>query len=229
MKGQAAGGNDDLGDAARPALRQPRASSGWSCAGPRREPGMLQYPFSISIARRTGRSSRRRSRGFPGPGSNFVYADVDGNIGYHAAGQAAQAARLSRRSAGGWQLGQFRVGRLSFRSTNCRACTTRRAGMIVTANQNPFPADFPYPVNGNFAPPYRAEPDPRAALRAQGMARRGHAGGAEGRLFRLQPLPGAAGGGGIREAARAQSRLDAAVALLRVVERADGRTWRRPF
>jgi penicillin amidase len=27
--------------------------------------------------------------------------------------------------------------------------------MIVTANQNPFPKDFPYPVNGNFAPPDR--------------------------------------------------------------------------
>ena len=26
-------------------------------------------------------------RRFPGPGSNFVYADVDGNIGYHAAGR----------------------------------------------------------------------------------------------------------------------------------------------
>ena len=29
------------------------------------------------------------------------------------------------------------------------------SGMIVTANQNPFPADYPYPVNGNFAPPQR--------------------------------------------------------------------------
>jgi len=28
-------------------------------------------------------------------------------------------------------------------------------GTIVTANQNPFPADYPYPVNGNFAPPPR--------------------------------------------------------------------------
>jgi penicillin G amidase len=28
-------------------------------------------------------------------------------------------------------------------------------GMIVTANQDPFPDKFAYPVNGNFAPPYR--------------------------------------------------------------------------
>jgi penicillin amidase len=30
------------------------------------------------------------------------------------------------------------------------------AGIIVTANQNPFPPDYPYPVNGSFAPPNRA-------------------------------------------------------------------------
>ena len=27
---------------------------------------------------------------------------------------------------------------------------------MATSNQNPFPANYPYPVNGNFAPPYRA-------------------------------------------------------------------------
>src|ERR1039458_7019087 len=30
------------------------------------------------------------------------------------------------------------------------------SGIIATANQNPFPADYPYPVNGNFAPPDRS-------------------------------------------------------------------------
>jgi penicillin amidase len=29
-------------------------------------------------------------------------------------------------------------------------------GLIVTANQNPFPLDCPYPVNGNFASHYRS-------------------------------------------------------------------------
>jgi penicillin amidase len=29
------------------------------------------------------------------------------------------------------------------------------SGIIASANQNPFPADYPYPVDGNFAPPYR--------------------------------------------------------------------------
>src|SRR5581483_3677588 len=30
------------------------------------------------------------------------------------------------------------------------------SGMIVSANQHPFPADYPYAVNVNFAPPHRA-------------------------------------------------------------------------
>jgi penicillin amidase len=29
-------------------------------------------------------------------------------------------------------------------------------GLVVSANQNPFPADYPYPVNGTFAAPYRS-------------------------------------------------------------------------
>jgi penicillin amidase len=29
--------------------------------------------------------------------------------------------------------------------------------MIVSANQNTFPENFPYPINGNFAPPYRSQ------------------------------------------------------------------------
>ncbi|MBZ5603990.1 MAG: penicillin acylase family protein [Acidobacteriia bacterium] len=93
---------------------------------------------------------------FPGPGQNFVYADVDGNIGYHA------------------------TGHLPVRPPNCRGdvpadgasgdCEWQgfvpfddlphffnpAGGEIVTANQNPFPADYRYPVSGDFAAYYRA-------------------------------------------------------------------------
>src|SRR4029077_7705509 len=30
------------------------------------------------------------------------------------------------------------------------------SGMIVSANQDTFPENFPYPLNGNFAPPHRS-------------------------------------------------------------------------
>jgi len=94
---------------------------------------------------------------FDWPAQNFVYADVGGNIGYHA------------------------VGRLPTRPANCRPdmpedgssgeCEWQGfipyeklpqtynppSGIIATANQNPFPADFAWPVDGRFAPKYRAQ------------------------------------------------------------------------
>ena len=48
-------------------------------------------------------------------------------------------------------------GTASFPSSSCLRHSTRRGGLIVTANQNPFPPDYPYNVNGNFAPYYRSK------------------------------------------------------------------------
>jgi penicillin amidase len=103
---------------------------------------------------------------FDWPAQNFVYGDVDGNIGYHA------------------------VGRLPVRPANCRAdapedgpagqCEWQGfipyeklpqaynppSGMIVTANQDPFSADFGWPVDGRFAPKYRAQ-EIRALLQSR--------------------------------------------------------------
>src|SRR5258707_15604687 len=50
------------------------------------------------------------------------------------------------------------------------------SGVIVSANQNPFPEKFPYPVKGNFGPPYpfqqiRALLSPRQGWRAADMLR----------------------------------------------------------
>ena len=104
---------------------------------------------------------RRDSRASTGPGSNFVYADVDGNIGYHAAGEAAEGAAGSGRfAAGRISSGEFRLGRL-IRLMDLPSAYNPAGGIIATANQNPFPADYPYPVNGSFAPPA-----PRNPLRA---------------------------------------------------------------
>ena len=48
---------------------------------------MLQFPFlDIDRAQNWQEFTAALAR-LPGPGSNFVYADVDGNIGYHAAGK----------------------------------------------------------------------------------------------------------------------------------------------
>jgi penicillin amidase len=122
----------------------------WSAA----EPGLLQFPFlDIDRAENWQQFTTALER-FPGPGSNVVYADVNGNIGYHAAGKLpirrGYRGDLPVDGASGeyeWQ------GVIPF--AELPAVYNPPSGMIVTANQNPFPQNYPYPVNGNFSPPYR--------------------------------------------------------------------------
>ncbi len=93
---------------------------------------------------------------FPGPPQNFVYADGEGNIGYHVAGHvpirgAECHGDLPTDGAAGpceW------VGVIPF--ADLPQVYNPPSGIIATANQNPFPADYKYPVAGVFAPPYRA-------------------------------------------------------------------------
>jgi len=124
----------------------------WAAA----ESASFQFPFlDLNRAHNWAEFTAAIAR-FPGPGQNFVYADVDGNIGYHA------------------------TGRLPIRPPNCAGDVPAdgssgdcewtgfipfedlpqsfnpAAGMVVTANQNPFPPDYKYPVAGNFAPHYRS-------------------------------------------------------------------------
>jgi penicillin amidase len=119
------------------------------------EPGMIQYPIlQINQARNWQEFNAAISR-FAGPGSNFVYADVDGNIGYHAVG------KLPKRRG---YVGDLPVdvsegdsdwdGFIPFEELP--SAFNPPGGLIVTGNQNPFPPDYPYTVNGNFFPPYRA-------------------------------------------------------------------------
>ncbi len=131
------------------------------------EPGMLQYPF-IDVDRAqnwkefTGAIAR-----LPGPGSNFVYADVDGNIGYHAAGALPRRRTWRGDVPVDGASGNFEWdGYIPF--DELPNVYNPPSGLIVSANQNTFPATYPYPVNGNFAPPYRAQ-----QIRAMLSARNG--------------------------------------------------------
>jgi penicillin amidase len=119
------------------------------------EPGLIQYPIlDINRAANWQEFNAALAR-FPGPGSNFVYADVDGNIGYHAAGKLP-----IRRGYTGDLPVDVSSGDFDWDSyipyDQMPSLFNPPGGMIVTANQNPFSADYPYPVNGNFSPPYRA-------------------------------------------------------------------------
>lgn len=123
----------------------------WTAA----EPGSFQFPFlDIDRARNWDEFTAAIKR-FPGPGQNFVYADVDGNIGYHATGllpirRAYDGDVPVDGSSGNFEWDGF----IPFEQLP--TFYNPPSGMVVTANQNPFPLDYPYRVHGNFPAQYRS-------------------------------------------------------------------------
>lgn len=118
-------------------------------------PGIMQFPFiDIDRAQNWQQFTAALAR-YPGPGSNFVYADVDGNIGYHAAGKLPIRQGYRGDLPVDGASGNFEwTGFIPFE--DLPMVFNPPSGLIATSNQNPFPVDYRYPVNGNFAPPYRA-------------------------------------------------------------------------
>jgi penicillin amidase len=128
-----------------------RMSLRWTAA----EPNFLQYPFlDIDRAANWQQFTAAIAR-LSGPGSNFVYADVDGNIGYHAAGFLPKRHGFTGDAPVDGSSGDFEWdGFIPF--DELPSAFNPPSGVIVTANQNPFPAAYPYQVGGNFATAYRA-------------------------------------------------------------------------
>jgi len=92
---------------------------------------------------------------FPGPGQNFVYADVDGNIGYHATGHLPIRKNCKGDVPADGASGECEwQGYIPF--DQLPNAFNPASGAVVTANQNPFPDQYDYTVSGNFAAPYRA-------------------------------------------------------------------------
>ncbi len=127
--------------------------------------GQYSFPFVQLNRAKDWASFRAALARFPGPSHNFIYADVDGNIGYQAAGRmplrktALSSLPLdATKPENEWQ--DF----IPFEELP--SAFNPASGMLVTANQNPFPADYKYPVAGSFTPPYRQR-QIEARLRAQ--------------------------------------------------------------
>ena len=123
----------------------------WAAA----EPGSFQFPFpELNRAGNWQEFTHALAR-FPGPGQNFVYADIDGNIGYHATGllpiRKGYIGDIPVDGSSGdneWQ------GFIPFEQLP--SFYNPPSGVIVTANQNPFPPDYAFAVNGNFSSQYRS-------------------------------------------------------------------------
>jgi len=92
---------------------------------------------------------------FTAPTQNIVYADVDGHIGYHAAGVVpvrksgdGSVPYDGSTDAGEW-VGYIPVSKLP-------TVFDPPSGMIVTANQRIVGTDYPYFLTHHWAQPYRA-------------------------------------------------------------------------
>lgn len=124
----------------------------WAAA----EPNSFRWPFLELNRARDWEGFTAVLARYPGPGQNFIYADADGNIGYQAAGRFPIRNTYDGDVPVDGASGSFEwEGFIPFEQLP-RAFNPP-SGMIVTANQNPFPANYPYRVNGKFDPPYRAE------------------------------------------------------------------------
>ena len=123
----------------------------WAAA----EPGAIQYPILDIDRAQDWQEFTAALERFPGPGSNFVYADVDGNIGFHVAGKLP-----IRRGYQGDVPVDGSSGDFDWNGTipfdQLPSAFNPPSGIIASANQNTFPAGFPYPYSGNFAAPGRA-------------------------------------------------------------------------
>ena len=91
---------------------------------------------------------------FTGPGLNYIYADTSGNIGHQVAGRLP----LRRTFAGdvpvdGASGNNEWDGFIPFEQLP--SFYNPPSGILVSANQNPFPVSTPWKVNGRFSPHYR--------------------------------------------------------------------------
>jgi penicillin amidase len=142
----------------------------------------FQYPFlDIDRARNWAEFTAALAR-FPGPGQNFVYADVDGNIGYHA------------------------TGRLPIRAPNCAGDVPADGALGDCEWQGVIPFDdlpqFYNPASGMIGLQISCRREFRAALslarhsadapKPRKMAAGRYARGAKGRVFGFRGFSGGA-------------------------------------
>jgi penicillin amidase len=86
---------------------------------------------------------------------NFLYADVDGNIGYQVAGKLPIRRNFQGDVPVDGSSGNFEwAGYIPFEQLP--SAYNPPSGYLMSSNQNPFPKDYPYPVAGRFAPYYRS-------------------------------------------------------------------------
>ncbi|MFL6448274.1 MAG: penicillin acylase family protein [Bryobacteraceae bacterium] len=112
---------------------------------------------------------REALRGYWGPGMNFVYGDRAGNIGYQGTGRmpirggGTTPIRSDAPLDGSDGTAEW-TGWIPF--DQMPSIYRPSSGIVATANQNPYPANFAYQMPGGYADRYRVE-QINALLRAK--------------------------------------------------------------
>jgi penicillin amidase len=98
---------------------------------------------------------REALRYWDAPSQNFVYADVEGNIGYQAPGRIPiRAAGNGTLPAPGWSGTHEWIGYLAF--DDLPSAFNPEIGYIATANNAVVDSSYPYFLSADWAPGYRA-------------------------------------------------------------------------
>lgn len=117
--------------------------------------GEIEAFYRLNHASNWGEFSMALSHFSTAP-QNFVYADVDGNIGYYGAGKVP----LRKKGSGIFPVpgssGEYDWdGYIPFE--DMPHIYNPEGGMIVTANAEPYGENYPYPMPGVYAPEYRTK------------------------------------------------------------------------
>jgi penicillin amidase len=115
---------------------------------------------ALKIARaRDWESFLAAARDFETPQQNMVYADVDGNIGFVAAGRVPLRRPandlMGMAPAPGWLEKYDWAGAIAF--DELPRIFNPQSGVILTANHRITPPGYPHLISSSWEPPYRAD------------------------------------------------------------------------
>jgi penicillin amidase len=116
----------------------------------------LSLPFYALNSAQNWEQFRAALAGFSGPGQNVVYADVDGNIGYQAAGKVPiRAAGDGSLPVSGADDAHEWTGTIPFEEMP--SVYNPPSGIIATANGRVTPDGYKYSITTEWESPYRTE------------------------------------------------------------------------
>src|SRR5208337_3380330 len=123
---------------------------------PIKDPAFVSYPFFELDSAQNWEEFRRALSTMGGPSLNFVYADVDGHIGYQAEGRIPlRASPTNDVPVGGNDNAHEWTSVVPF--YKLPSVFDPPSGIIATANARITPDKYPYPLSSEWMAPFRTE------------------------------------------------------------------------